>query len=179
MKLFKNDIEKYSQCIIKRHQTVFVHIIWIKREAAGHRGRSTLRWNGKGCDDWQPLRGSQLVQNSTGNVLVKLLLTCCPIWDRGGTWEVFKKRGIHTQTHTQHSDPYTQHTQSHTYAHSEQASFIKLYRYWHDFCINWKLKIDKDWLITYFIILASITLYNTFLLKGAQWSYRNKLIPYT
>lgn len=81
-----------SNCICSYH----LH----KRRSWGHSGCSAVGWNGKGCDDWQPFfQGSQLVQNRTGNVLAKLLLTCCPIRDRGETQEVFKKRGIHTNTH--------------------------------------------------------------------------------
>lgn len=31
--IVQNDDEKYSQCVTKGHQTVFVHIICVKREA--------------------------------------------------------------------------------------------------------------------------------------------------
>lgn len=141
----------------------------------GHSGCSAVGWNGKGCGDWQPLRGSQLVQNSTGNVLAKLLLTCCPIRDRGGTREVFKKRGIHTYTHRSHD------TQSHPCArsgavpslHGTHAADVNIWRQ----TLSWFLhETHTDWFITYFLILASNRLYNTLLLKEAQWSYINN--PY-
>lgn len=163
-----------SNCICSYHLS--------KKWSWGHSGCSAVGWNGKGCDDWQPLRGSQLVQNSTGNVLAKLLLTCCPIRDRGGTREVFKKRGIHTYTHRRHN------TQSHPYAHSGTMLSCTVYTPQNVHkrtlrqTLSWFLhetdntKHTQTDLSPLFLILASNRLYNTLLLKEAQRSYINK--PY-
>lgn len=69
----------------KSHQAVFFHIIWIEREAGATAAVVLSDEIGKVVVTDNPSEAASRIKISTGNVLAKLLLTCCPIRDRGGT----------------------------------------------------------------------------------------------
>lgn len=130
-----------------------------------------LDGTGKAVVTDNPSNAASWFKNSTGNVLAKLLLTCCPIRDRGGTWEVFKKRGTHTYAHCRHNTQCRIHMLTEARWRAPLLMYTNTFEHKHcqDVCIT----ILRC--IACVLILAGYKLYNTLKLLDAEWSYINKL----
>lgn len=164
--------------MIKRHQTVFFHIIWIKTWSWGHSGCSAVGWMGKVVMTDNPSEAASWLKNSTGNVLAKLLLTCCPIDGIEGEREKYLSTGVYTHKHTS----LTQHTVTSVCSHN-----AKLVQYKHCRCTQTHFKTNSV-IISAWNCKHETLIYHLFYhfskkqiiwhitAEEAQWSYINK--PY-